>query len=148
MLFIYEMIIVLAISIHLKWGCKDGARLFLVVLSARIGGSGHKQEHRRFPLNTRQQWQSTGTGWPEVVGSPPWRPSAATWSWVWAPSSDCPCCAGWARLTQKAFPTSTTLWFCVNLLKTLALIWYPVKSSNIHTVEASFFLIQKSKLVS
>ena len=51
------------------------------------------------PLSTRQHccavwcW-STGTGCPEAVGSPPWRPSEATWPWAWAPCSGCPC---WSR---------------------------------------------------
>ena len=39
---------------YLKAGCnEDGARLCSLVPSARARCSGHKLEHRRFPLNTR-----------------------------------------------------------------------------------------------
>lgn len=50
--------------------------------------------HRRLPLNTSSTsawcgWQSTGTGYPEAVGSPPWRSPATTWPW------SCAFCSGW-----------------------------------------------------
>ena len=44
------------INVHkcMKGGCKEErTRLLSVVPSARMGGSGHKLEHRRLPQNTR-----------------------------------------------------------------------------------------------
>ena len=41
----------------MKGGCEeDRARLFPVVPGARTRGHGHRQKHRRFPLNIRKQF--------------------------------------------------------------------------------------------
>ena len=84
---------------------REGAKkmkplFFPVVPCVRQRGNGHKLEHRRFPLNTRQHFFSlcslkTGTGCPEELCEPlPWRSPKAAWTWVWAPYCGCPCWAG------------------------------------------------------
>lgn len=41
---------------------------------------------------------NTGTSCPEAVEFPPWRPSKAAWTWLWAPCSGCPWRSrDWAR---------------------------------------------------
>jgi len=57
--------------------------------------------------------QSTGTGCPQAVGSPPWGWLKAAWMWAWAPCCGCPYWSGgWARGMQRTLPTWTPLWFC------------------------------------
>ena len=64
------------ISVHeyQKVGCNENkARLLSVASSARTRGSGHKMEHRRFPLNTRKHF--CAVHWLRLprksMGSPP-----------------------------------------------------------------------------
>jgi len=57
------------------------------------------------------RWQSSGTGCPEAVGSPPWGSPAAAWTWPWAPCSGWPCWRrGQSRWAQTFLLTSAILW--------------------------------------
>lgn len=40
------------------------------------------------------RWWRTDTGFPEAVGSSPWRSLEATWTWAWAPCCGSHCCSG------------------------------------------------------
>lgn len=73
-----------------------------------LKGSGHKLERRRFPLEQGstsvlcRHW-STSTDCPEAMGgSPPRRPSEASWIWAWAP----------CQMDPEVLLNTATLWFC------------------------------------
>lgn len=68
------------INKFLKGGCReDGARLLLVVPSAKKRSNGDRRGHGRFHLNTRQHFCAVLVMEPqhrmprEVLGNPPWR---------------------------------------------------------------------------
>jgi len=75
------------ISKYLRQGCEENTpRPLSVVPSDKTRGHEHKLEHRKFPIWTAgstpvlcRRW-STGAGFPEAVGSPPWRSSEVFWA--------------------------------------------------------------------
>ena len=76
---------------YLKWGCNED-ETSSGVPSPRTRGKGHKVEHKSFCLNIRKHFftvevlEHRHRLVREVVKSPPWRSSKATWI-----CSACPC---------------------------------------------------------